>query len=186
MARGRTARRRPSRASRACPQPAAAVPFLLPRSPMPLSDHLLGLQAEIRVAAAAHGARDVRIFGSVARGEERPESDVDVLVDLDPGRTLFDVAALEERLESLLGRRVQVATARELRDPVRRAAERAAPGRVTATPPLAQRARSAHYGAAVPALRARCRRTLRLPSGGQRRPRLLRAIPPSLEPDTAA
>ncbi len=91
---------------------------------MPLLDHLLGLRAEIRTPAAANGARDVRIFGSVARGEERPESDVDVLVDLDPGGTLFDLAALEERLESLLGRPVQVATARELRDPVRRAAER--------------------------------------------------------------
>ena len=45
----------------------------------------------------------MRIFGSVARGEERPESDVDVLVDLDPGRTLFDLAALEERLERLVG-----------------------------------------------------------------------------------
>ncbi|HEY0779074.1 MAG TPA: nucleotidyltransferase family protein [Gemmatirosa sp.] len=91
---------------------------------MPLLDRLLGLRAEIRAAAAASGARDVRVFGSVARGEERPESDVDVLVDLDPGRTLFDLAALEERLERLLGRPVQVATARELRDPVRRAAER--------------------------------------------------------------
>ncbi len=91
---------------------------------MPLLDRLLGLQAEIRAAAAASGARDVRVFGAVARREERPESDVDVLVDLAPGRTLFDLAALEERLEHLVGRPVQVATARELRDPVRRAAER--------------------------------------------------------------
>ncbi|HEY0776591.1 MAG TPA: nucleotidyltransferase family protein [Gemmatirosa sp.] len=91
---------------------------------MPLLDRLMGLRAEIRDAAAASGAHDVRVFGSVARGEERAESDVDLLVDLDPGRTLFDLATLEERLERLLGRPVQVATARELRDPVRRAAER--------------------------------------------------------------
>ncbi len=91
---------------------------------MPLLDRLFGLRAEIRAAAAASGARDVRVFGSVARGEERPESDVDLLVELEPGRTLFDLAALEERLEALLGRPVQVATARDLRAPVRRAAER--------------------------------------------------------------
>jgi predicted nucleotidyltransferase len=91
---------------------------------MPFLDRLFSLRAEIRAAAAASGARDVRVFGSVARGEERPESDVDLLVELEPGRTLFDLAALEERLEGLLGRPVQVATARDLRAPVRRAAER--------------------------------------------------------------
>ncbi len=90
---------------------------------MPFLDRLLGLRAEIRAAAAASGARDVRVFGSVARGEERPESDVDVLVELEPGRTLFDLATLEERLERLVGRPVQVTTARALREPVRRAAE---------------------------------------------------------------
>lgn len=91
---------------------------------MPLLDRLFALRAEIRAAAAASGASEVRVFGSVARGEERPGSDVDLLVDLEPGRTLFDLAALEERLEQLLGRPVQVATARELRDSVRREAER--------------------------------------------------------------
>ncbi len=91
---------------------------------MPLLDRLLILRAEISAAAAASGARDVRVFGSVARGEERPESDVDLLVELEPGRTLFDLAALEERLEVLLGRPVQVATARARRAPVRRAAAR--------------------------------------------------------------
>ncbi len=96
----------------------------LPAFAMALLDRLLSLRAEIRAAAVASGARDVRVFGSVARGEERPDSDVDLLVDLEPGRTLFDLAALEERLEGLLGRPVQVATARDLRAPVRRAAER--------------------------------------------------------------
>lgn len=55
------------------------------------------------------------MFGSVARMEERPESDVALLVELEPGRTLFDLAAHEERLEALLGRPVQVATAHDLR-----------------------------------------------------------------------
>ena len=46
---------------------------------------------EIREIAAKHGARNVRVFGSVARGDARPDSDVDFLVDMEPGRTLLDV-----------------------------------------------------------------------------------------------
>ena len=45
---------------------------------------------EILSLAGAHGARNVRVFGSVARGEQRPESDIDLLVDLDAGRSLTD------------------------------------------------------------------------------------------------
>lgn len=75
-------------------------------------------------AAAESGAREVRVFGSVARGEEREGSDVDLLVTLDPGRTLLDLARLEVRLEDLLGRRVDVVTERGLREPVRSAALR--------------------------------------------------------------
>ena len=46
---------------------------------------------EILKIAAKHGARNIRIFGSVARGEARADSDVDFLVDMEPGRTLFDM-----------------------------------------------------------------------------------------------
>ena len=46
---------------------------------------------EIREIAAKHGARNVRVFGSVARGDARPDTDVDFLVDMEPGRTLLDV-----------------------------------------------------------------------------------------------
>lgn len=95
---------------------------------MPLLDELFTRSAEIRAAAAASGAHDVRVFGSVARGEERPDSDIDFLVELDRGRTLFDLAELEVRLERLLGRPVQVATPGNLRDSVRRSAERDAVG----------------------------------------------------------
>ena len=60
--------------------------------------------------ATRHGARNVRVFGSMARGEARPDSDVDFLVDVEPGRTLLDVIALEQDLEALLGRPVEVLT----------------------------------------------------------------------------
>jgi len=89
-------------------------------------DQLADLRDAIRSAADASGARDVRVFGSVARGEERDGSDVDFLVSLDPGRTLLDLARLELRLERLLGRRVDVVTEGELRGPVRSAALREA------------------------------------------------------------
>ncbi len=58
--------------------------------------------------AARHGARNVRIFGSAARGEARPDSDIDLLVDLEPGRSLLDHVALWQDLEQLLRRRVDV------------------------------------------------------------------------------
>ena len=60
--------------------------------------------------ATRHGARNVRVFGSVARGEVRPDSDVDLLVEVEQGRSLLDVIALEQDLEALLGRPVDVQT----------------------------------------------------------------------------
>lgn len=69
--------------------------------------------------AERYGARDVRIFGSIARGEAGPESDVDLLVRLDPGVTLLRHAALVRELESLLGRKVDVVSERGLRPRVR-------------------------------------------------------------------
>jgi predicted nucleotidyltransferase len=65
---------------------------------------------EILQAAARHGARGVRIFGSFARGEAEPDSDLDVLVDLEPGRNLFDLGGLLMDLQDILGRRVDVVT----------------------------------------------------------------------------
>ncbi|MGV8979427.1 MAG: nucleotidyltransferase family protein [Cellulomonas sp.] len=63
----------------------------------------------IRRAAHRHGASNVRVFGSVARGQDRPESDVDLLVDLDVrARGLFPVAALQDELSTMLGERVDV------------------------------------------------------------------------------
>ena len=91
---------------------------------MQLRDRIPELRQDICRAAAESGALNIRIFGSVARGEERDDSDVDFLVALEPGRSLLDLARLELRLESLLGRAVDVVTEAGLREPVRAAALR--------------------------------------------------------------
>jgi len=69
---------------------------------------------EILTIAARHGARSLRIFGSIARGDARPDSDVDVLVELEPGRSLLDLVAIKQDLEDALGRSVDVVTERSL------------------------------------------------------------------------
>jgi predicted nucleotidyltransferase len=63
---------------------------------------------EILRLASARGAHNIRVFGSVARGEARADSDVDFLVELDPERTLFDLSGLILDLEEALGRGVDV------------------------------------------------------------------------------
>jgi predicted nucleotidyltransferase len=76
-------------------------------------------RGEIVRLAARYGARHVRLIGSVARGEARPGSDVDFLVEFEPGRTLLDHAALIQDLEALLECKVDVASERGLRDRIR-------------------------------------------------------------------
>ncbi len=63
---------------------------------------------EILRVAATHGARNVRVFGSAARGDAGPSSDVDFLVELEEGRSLLDLVGLWQDLEKLLGRPVDV------------------------------------------------------------------------------
>ena len=65
-------------------------------------------RTEILATARHHGARNVRIFGSVARGEDDEKSDLDFLVEMEPGRSLLDHAALLLDLEELLGCKVDV------------------------------------------------------------------------------
>ena len=86
---------------------------------MGIEEILKGKREEILRIAARHGAHNVRIFGSVARGEAMSESDLDVLVDLEPGRSLFDHAGLLLELEEFLGCKVDVITERGLRPRVR-------------------------------------------------------------------
>ena len=65
---------------------------------------------DILRAAKLRGAGKVRVFGSVARGEAGPDSDIDLLVELEPGRSLLDLGGLLMDLQDLLGRRVHVVT----------------------------------------------------------------------------
>jgi hypothetical protein len=64
--------------------------------------------------STVHGAKNVRIFGSVARNEAGEESDIDFLVDLEPGRSLLDLGGLLVDLEQLLTRKVDIVTERGL------------------------------------------------------------------------
>lgn len=65
---------------------------------------------EILRIAARYGARNVRVFGSAARGDDGPDSDVDLLVEFEQEHSLLDRIGLIQDLEDLLGRKVQVAT----------------------------------------------------------------------------
>jgi predicted nucleotidyltransferase len=71
---------------------------------------LQAIRQDILRVAAKHGARNVRLFGSAARGEDRPGSDLDLLVDMESGRSLLDLVALGQDLEELLHRKVDVIT----------------------------------------------------------------------------
>jgi uncharacterized protein len=83
-------------------------------------DELLKEQREdILRIAAQHGAHNVRVFGSVARGNARPDSDIDLLVELEAGRSLLDLGGLLMDLQTLLGRDVDVVTDKGLRDRIR-------------------------------------------------------------------
>jgi predicted nucleotidyltransferase len=77
---------------------------------MKLDELLEEKREEILSIASEHGARDVRVFGSVARKEADRESDIDFLVELEPGRSLLDLGGLQMDLETLLGCRVDVVT----------------------------------------------------------------------------
>lgn len=76
-------------------------------------------RAAVLRIARKFGARSVRLFGSLARGEADAASDIDLLVELEPGRSLLDLGGMQFELEALLGRHVDVVTERGLRPRIR-------------------------------------------------------------------
>ncbi|MCL4555213.1 MAG: nucleotidyltransferase family protein [Actinobacteria bacterium] len=76
-------------------------------------------RGEILRICAKYGARNVRVFGSLARGEADELSDIDFLVELEPGRSLLDLGGLQYELEALLRYRVDVVTERGLKRRIR-------------------------------------------------------------------
>ena len=86
---------------------------------MTVNELLQEKREEILRTCAKYGAKNVRVFGSVARGQADAESDFDFLVELEPGRSLFDLGGLQYELEQLLGRSVDVVTERGLKVRIR-------------------------------------------------------------------
>lgn len=84
-----------------------------------LLELLRSRRKDILAVCTRHGAGNVRVFGSVAQGRETRESDIDLLVDFSPGRSLMDVAGLKADLEALIGREVDLGQRKTLHPLVR-------------------------------------------------------------------
>jgi uncharacterized protein len=85
----------------------------------PVGQRLRRRRHDVIAAAAAHGVSGLHVFGSVARGEDRPDSDVDLLADLPPGISLFGLGRLQAELEAILGARVDLVQLQDLKPDVR-------------------------------------------------------------------
>ena len=86
---------------------------------MDIAEVLKTKRQQVLQIARAHGAYNVRVFGSVARGEAQPGSDVDLLVEMEVGRSLMDMGGLVMELQDLLGHSVDVVTERGLKSRIR-------------------------------------------------------------------
>jgi predicted nucleotidyltransferase len=82
------------------------------------------LRQDLVAAAAAHGVTNLRVFGSVARGQDRPDSDVDLLADLPPRMGLLELGRVQAELEAILGSQVDLIPASDLKPAVRERTER--------------------------------------------------------------
>jgi hypothetical protein len=94
-------------------------PRRLARLTGPVGRRVRQRRREMVTAAAAHGVTNLRVFGSVARGQDRPDSDVDLLADLPPGISLFGLARVQADLEAIAGTRVELVPAADLKPGVR-------------------------------------------------------------------
>jgi len=84
---------------------------LADHAPGPLRQLVESRREQVMAIASRHHASRVRLFGSAARGDDRPDSDIDLLVDFDDGSSLFDLMRMSRELEALLGRAVDVVSA---------------------------------------------------------------------------
>lgn len=90
----------------------------------PVGQRVRRRRRDLVAAAAAHGVCGLRVFGSVARGQDRPDSDVDLLAELPPGMSLFGLARVQAELEAIVGARVDLVPAADLKPEVRQRAGR--------------------------------------------------------------
>ena len=86
---------------------------------MALREQIARKKTAILETASRHGARNVRVFGSVARGDDDSGSDIDFLVDMEPGRSIFDLGGLYTDLSELLGCEIDIVTENGLRQRIR-------------------------------------------------------------------
>jgi uncharacterized protein len=105
-------------------EPAAEARPGLPDTP--IGRRLRQRRRQVLAVASKHGASNVKVFGSVARGEDTPDSDIDILVDLSPKSSLVTLGRLERELGDVLGGSVDVVPAEGLRQAVRAEAEKEA------------------------------------------------------------
>jgi uncharacterized protein len=82
----------------------------------PLRSLVLARREQVMAVAARHHANRVRVFGSAARGDDRPDSDIDLLVDFAPDSSFFDLMRMARELEELLGHPVDVVSTGGLKD----------------------------------------------------------------------
>ena len=99
-------------------------PPQLSRLSGPVGRQVRRKRQDLVAAAAAHDVTNLRVFGSVARGEDRPDSDVDLLVDLPPDIGLIGLGLVQAELEAILGTKVDLVPASDLKPAVRARAER--------------------------------------------------------------
>lgn len=99
-------------------------PRRLSRLSGPVGRKVRRKRRELVAAAAAHDVTNLRVFGSVARGEDRPDSDLDLLADLPPGMGLFGLGRVQADLEAIVGSRVDLVPAGDLKPGVSARAER--------------------------------------------------------------
>lgn len=99
-------------------------PRRLGRLSGPIGRRVRSRRHDLIAAAAAYGVTNLRVFGSVARGTDRPDSDLDLLADLPPGMGLLGLGRVRADLETIIGTEVDLVPASDLKPPIRARADR--------------------------------------------------------------